>query len=65
MSIIYPLNVRRRVERIEMSRKIHSQVIAVAEQALQRVFNNNGSLVPVPVRTIFDRKRFDQSRLHD
>jgi hypothetical protein len=70
MSVIYPLSFHRRVERqwaerIKSLRQIHGQVILVAEQALQRVFNNDDSLVPAPVRTVGDRRRFDQSRPHD
>jgi hypothetical protein len=33
---------------------------------LQRVFNSNeGSLIPVTVRTVVDRRRLDQCRSHD
>jgi hypothetical protein len=70
MSTIYPLSVHRRLERqwaerIKSLRQIHSQIVVANERTLQHVFNNDGSLIPVPVRTVVDRRRLDQSRPRD
>jgi hypothetical protein len=67
MSAIYPLSFHRRferqwAERIKSLRQIHGQIVVATEQRLHRVFNNEGSLIPIPVRTVVDRRRFDQSR---
>ena len=56
MSAIYPLSVHRRIERqwaerIKSLRQIHGRVVVATERTLQHVFNNDGSLIPVPVRT--------------
>jgi hypothetical protein len=55
MSAIYPLSVHRRIERqwaerVNSLRQIHGQIVVGTERALQRVLNNKGSLIPVPVR---------------
>jgi hypothetical protein len=68
MSATYPLH--RRIERqwarrIKSLRQIHGQIAVATERTLQYVFNNNGSLIPVPVRTVVDRRRLDQSRPRD
>jgi hypothetical protein len=68
MSALYPLSVHRRIERqwaerIKPLRQIHGQIVVGAERTLQRVFNNDGSLVPVPVRVVADQ--LDQSRRRD
>ena len=60
MSAIYPLSVHRRIERqwaerINSLRQIHGQIVVGTERTLQRVLNNKGSLIPVPVRAIVDR----------
>ena len=70
MSAKYPLSVHRRVERqwaerINSPRQIDGQIVVGAEQTLQRVFNNKGSLIPVPVRAVVDQRQLDQSRPHD
>ena len=70
MSAIYPMNVRRRIERqwiegIKSLRQINSKIVAAAERTLQKISNNDGSLVPVPVRAVVDRRRLDQSRPRD
>jgi hypothetical protein len=70
MSATYPLSVHRRIERqwaerIKSLRQIHGQIAVATERTLQHVFNNNGSLIPVPVRTVVDRRRLDQSRPRD
>lgn len=68
MSAIYPLSVHRRIERqwaerVNSPRQIHGQIIVVGtERALQRVLNNKGSLIPVPVRAIVDRGQLDRPR---
>jgi hypothetical protein len=70
MSAIYPLSVHRRIERqwaerINSLRQIHGEIIVGTERTLQRVFNNDGSLIPVPVRAVVDPRQLDQSRPHD
>jgi len=70
MSAIYPLSVHRRIERqwaerIISLRQIHGQIVVGTERTLQRVFNNDDSLIPVPVRAIVDRRQLDQSRPRD
>ena len=66
MSAIYPLSVHRRIERqwvegINSLRRIRGQIVVATERTLQRAFHN-GSLIPVPVRAIVDRRQLDQSR---
>jgi hypothetical protein len=70
MSAIYPLSVHRRIERqwterINSLRQIHGQNVVGTERTLQRVFNNDDSLIPIPVRAIVDRRQLDQSRPRD
>jgi hypothetical protein len=70
MSAIYPLSVHRRIERqwaerINSLRQIHGQIVVGTERTLQRVFNNDGSLIRVPIRAVVDRRQLDQSRPHD
>jgi len=70
MSAIYPLSVHRRIERqwaerINSLTQIHGQIVVGTERTLQRVFNNDGSLIPVPIRAILDRRQLDQSRPYD
>jgi len=43
---------------------IHRQMVVAAKQALQRLFNNDRLLIPVPVRVVNPR-RFDRSRSRD
>jgi hypothetical protein len=67
MSAIYPLSIHRRIERqwvegINSLRRIPGQIVVATERTLQRAFHNNGSLIPVPVRAIVDRRQLDQSR---
>jgi hypothetical protein len=67
MSAIYPLSVHRRIERqwaerINSLRQIHGQIVVGTEKTLQRVFNNDGSLIPLPVKRVVDRLRLDQSQ---
>ena len=70
MSAVYPLSVHRRVERlwaerINSLRQIHGQIVVGTERTLQRVFNNDGSLILVSIRAVADRRQLDQSRPHD
>ena len=66
MSAIYPLSIHRRIERqwaerINSLTQIHGQILVGTERTLQRVFNNDDSLIPVPVRAIVDLRQLDQS----
>jgi hypothetical protein len=70
MSAKYPLSVHRRIEwqwaeRINSSRQVRGQIVVGTERTLQRVFNNKGSLISIPVRAIVDRGQLDQSRPRD
>ena len=70
MSAIYPLSVHRHIERqwaerVNSLRQIHGQIVVGTERTLQRVFNNKGSLISIPVRAIVDRGQLDQSRPRD
>jgi hypothetical protein len=67
MSAIYPLSVHRRIERrwaerINSLRQIHGHIVVGTERTLQRVFNNDNSMRPVPVRAIVGRQQLDHSR---
>ena len=60
-----PLSFNRRIGRqwaeyINLVRRIHCQIVAAAELTLHRAFNDDGSLIPVPVRTVVNRGRRDQ-----
>ena len=70
MSAVYPLSVHRRLERqwaerINLLRQIHGQIAIATERTSQRALNNDGSLIPAPVRTVVNRRRLDQCGLHD
>ena len=70
MTAIHPFSVHRCIERqwaerINSLRQIRGQIVVGTERALQRVFNNDDSLMPVPVRAIVDRRQLDQSRPRD
>jgi hypothetical protein len=70
MSAIYPLSVHRRVERqwaerIKSLSQIRGQIVAGTERTVQRAFNNDDSLISVPVRAIVDRRQLDRSRPRD
>jgi hypothetical protein len=71
MNAIYLFSFRRRIERqwaerIKFLTQLRGQIVVATERTLQRVFNNNeGSLIPVTVRTVVDRRRPDQCRSHD
>ena len=60
MSVRYPLSLHSRIERqwaecISSLRRIRSQIVAATELTLQRSFNKDGSLIPVPVRIVADQ----------
>jgi hypothetical protein len=70
MSAIYPLSVHRRIERqwaerTNSLRQIRGQGVVRTERTLQRVFNNDDSLIPVSVTAVVDRRQLDLSRQHD
>jgi hypothetical protein len=70
MSAEYWLSVHRRVERqwarrIKSLGQIHDQIVVWTGATLRRVFNDDASLIPIPVRAFTDRRRIDRSRLHD
>ena len=71
MNAIYSLSFHRRIERqwaerIKSLRQVRGQIVVATERTLQRVFNNNeGSLIPVTIRTVVDRRRLDQCRSRD
>jgi hypothetical protein len=68
MSAKYPLSIhreRRWVERIKSLKQIRGLVVAATERTLQRAFSNDGSLIPVPVRTVADRRQLDRRRPRD
>jgi hypothetical protein len=65
MSAIYPLNVHRRIERqwaarIKTLNHIRSRVVVATTRTLQYVLNNDGSLIPVAVRTV-DKRQIDRA----
>jgi hypothetical protein len=67
MSAIHPLSFHRRIERqwaerIKSLEQIRGEIVVATERALQRLFDNDGSLIPIPVRTVVERRRRDQSR---
>jgi hypothetical protein len=70
MSAIYPLSVHRHIERQWAERinwliHIHGQIVVGTERTLQRRFNNDDSLIPVPVRAVVNQRQLDQSRSRD
>jgi hypothetical protein len=70
MSAIYPLSIHRRIERqwaerTNSLRQIHGQIVIGTERTFQRVFNNDDSMIPVPVKAIVDRRQLDQCRPRD
>ena len=70
MSGTYPMSLHRRTEsrrakRIQSLRQIHGQIVVAIERTLQRMFNRDGSLIPIPVKAVADRRRLDQCRSRD
>jgi hypothetical protein len=64
MSAVYPLSVHRRIERqwakrIQAINQIRSQVVATT-RTVNYVLNDDGSLIPVAVRTI-DQPQIDRT----
>jgi hypothetical protein len=51
--------------RINSLRQIRGRIVAATERAVQRLFGNEGSLVPIPVRVPGRQRRPDQGRSHD
>ena len=67
MSGKYPMSLHRRTEsrqvkRIQSLRQIHDQIVVAIERTLQRMFNRDGALIPIPVKAVADRRRLDQRR---
>jgi hypothetical protein len=65
VSAIYPLSFHRRIkrqwaERIKSLGRIGSRVVFAAKLTMQFVINHDGSLIPVPVRIVVDRRRSDR-----
>ena len=55
-----PLSLHRHVKRgwaksITPLRQISGQVVQATERTLRRMFNRDGSLVPIPVEAVVDR----------
>jgi hypothetical protein len=70
MSGIDPINLHRRTEsrqaeRIQSLRQIHGRIVVAIGRALQRMFDRDGSLIPIPVRAVADRRRLDRRRSRD
>lgn len=62
-----PSSIHRRIERrwAEVLRQIRCKIAVATEQTLRFVFNNESSLIPVPISAVVDRRRLDQSRPYD
>jgi hypothetical protein len=62
-----PLSAHRRVERqwAERFKSLSGRIVGATARTLQRVFNNEGSLILVPVRTVAGRRRIDRSHARD
>jgi hypothetical protein len=70
MTALHPLRFHGRIERrwsesIHSLRQIRGQIVVGTERALQRLFNNDDTLIPVPVRAVVNRRQLDQSRPRD
>lgn len=66
----YPLSFHRRIERrwaerIKSLKQIRGQIVVATERTLQRMFNRDGSLIPIPVRAVAVRQRLDRNRSRD
>jgi hypothetical protein len=69
MSRNYPLSLLRRaerplVERIQSLRQIHGRIVVAVERELRRLLSNEGSLIPIPIRVV-DQRRLDRRRSRD
>jgi len=65
-----PLSFLRRiewqwVERIKSPRQVRDQIVVATEPMLQSMFSDEGSLIPVPIRTAVDRRRPYERGSHD
>ena len=58
-----PLSFHRQIEQKKSLRQIDGLIVVAVERTWQRVFNYDGSLIPIPVRTVVDRRRLDRCRL--
>jgi hypothetical protein len=56
---------RRWAERINSLRQIRSQIVVATGRIFQRAFDDEGSLIPVPVRPVVGQRQLDRSRSHD
>ena len=70
MNAIYLFSFCRRIERqwaerFKLLRELRVQIVVATERTLQRVFNNEGLLIRIPVGTVVERRRLDQCRSHD
>ena len=70
MSGKYPMSFHRRIERrwterIASLRQIRGQIVVATERTFQRMFNRDGSLIPIPVRAVAGRRRLDRCRSRD
>jgi hypothetical protein len=58
MSAKYRLSAHRQIELwaegIKVLRQIHCKIIGTTERTLQFLLNNDGLLIPVPVRAVVD-----------
>jgi hypothetical protein len=69
MSAIYPLNIHRRIElqwaaRIKALSQIRSQFVVATTRTLKHVVEYDGSLLPVAVRTV-DQRKINRPRPRD
>ena len=64
MSRNYPLSLLRRAERIQSLRQIHGRIVVAVERELRRLLSNEGSLIPIPIRVV-DQRRLDRRRSRD
>ena len=69
MSRNYPLRLLRRIERplvesIKSLRQIHGRIVVAVERELRRLLSNEGSLIPIPIRVV-DQRRLDRRRSRD
>ena len=68
MSRKYPMSLHDRTESRQVTsslRQIHGQIVVTIERTLQRIFNRDGSLIPIPVKAVADWRRLDRCRSRD
>lgn len=66
----HQLSLLRRLQRplaegITSLRHIHGRIVVSIERELRRLFNDEGSLIPVPIPTAASRRRLDRRRSRD